>query len=181
MSWLCWNVRGLGNLRTLRELEVVTQAQDLVAMFLAETWAEEVRLRRLCSDLKFDHCWVGLSAGKMGCLVLLWKNSVQVEVVLSSPNHIDALVGVDPVDQWRFIGVYGYANSTRKLETWCLLRCLHRKYTLPWMCAGDFNELLWSHEKLGLGPRQDCKMKEFRDVLDECGLMDLGYAGDKFT
>ena len=98
-------MRGLGNLCTLRELEVVTQAQDLVAMFLAETWAEEVRLRRLCSDLKFDHCWVGLSAGKMGCLVLLWKNSVQVEVVLSSPNHIDALVGVDPVDQWRFTGV----------------------------------------------------------------------------
>ena len=24
-------------------------------------------------------------------------------------------------------------------------------------------------------------MKEFRDVLDECGLMDLGYTGDKFT
>ena len=24
-------------------------------------------------------------------------------------------------------------------------------------------------------------MKEFRDVLDECGLMDLGYVGDKFT
>ena len=112
---------------------------------------------------------------------MLWKNSVQVEVVSSSPNHIDALVGVDPIDQWRFTGVYGYADSTKKQETWSLLRCLHRKSALPWMCASDFNELLWSHEKLGLGPRQDCKMKEFRDVLDECGLMDLGYAGDKFT
>ena len=112
---------------------------------------------------------------------MLWKNSVQVEVVSSSPNHIDALVGVDPIDQWRFTGVYGYADSTKKQETWSLLRCLHRKSTLPWMCASDFNELLWSHEKLGLGHRQDCKMKEFRDVLDECGLMDLGYAGDKFT
>ena len=50
----------------------------------------------------------------MGCLVLLWKNSAHVEVVLSSPNHIDALVGVNPVDQWRFTGVYGDADSTRK-------------------------------------------------------------------
>ena len=56
MNWLCWNVRGLGNLRTLRELEVVSRAKDPAAMFLAETWAEEARLRRLCSDLKFDHC-----------------------------------------------------------------------------------------------------------------------------
>ena len=122
-----------------------------------------------------------LARGKTVCLVLLWKNSVQVEVVSSSPNHIDALIGVDLVDQWRFTGVYGYVDSTRKQETWSLLHCLHCKYTLPWMCVGDFNELLWSHEKLGFGPRQDCKMKEFRDVLDECGLMDLSYARDKFT
>ena len=24
-------------------------------------------------------------------------------------------------------------------------------------------------------------MQDFKDVLDECGLMDLGYVGDKFT
>ena len=91
------------------------------------------------------------------------------------------LLSVLLVDQWRFTGVYGFADSTRKHETWSLLHSLHHRSSLPWMCAGDFNELLWSHEKLSLDPRQDCKMKVFRDVLDECGLMDLGYVGDKFT
>lgn len=125
--------------------------------------------------------WVGPSAGKTGCLVLLWKNSVRVEVVSSSPNYIDALVGVDPDEKWRFIGVYGFPDSARKHETWSLLRSLHLRFTLPWLCAGDFNELLWSPEKLGLGPRQDFLMKEFRDVLDECGFMNLSYVGGKFT
>ena len=37
MSWLVWNVQGLGNLRTIRELEVVTQAQVPSALFLAKT------------------------------------------------------------------------------------------------------------------------------------------------
>ena len=46
---------------------------------------------------------------------------------------------------------------------------------------GDFNEILWSHEKLGRGPRQENMMKAFREVLDECGLMDLGFVGEKYT
>ena len=102
-------------------------------------------------------------------------------MVSSSPNHIDAVVGANPRDQWRFTGVYGFADSSKKQETWSLLRGLHRVVSLPWLCAGDFNEILWSHEKLGLGPRQECKMKEFRDLLDECGFVDLGFIGEKFT
>ena len=113
--------------------------------------------------------------------MLLWKNSIEVEVISSSPNHIDAVVGANPRDQWRFTGVYGFADSSRKQETWSLLRGLHRGVSLPWLCVGDFNEILWSHEKFGLGPRQECKMRDFRDVLDECGLMDLGFIGEKFT
>ena len=35
MSWLVWNVRGLGNLCTIQELKVVTRAQVPSALFLA--------------------------------------------------------------------------------------------------------------------------------------------------
>ena len=152
---------GLGNLCTVRELEVVTRAQDPPTLFLAKMWVGEVRLRRLCNELKFDHCWIGPSAGKIGCLALLWKNSVKVEVVSSSPNHIDAIVRETLDDQWRFMGVYGFADKSRKYETWSLLYDLHRRFSLPWMCVEDFNEILWSHEKLGLGSRQEGMMKEF--------------------
>ena len=181
MNWLVWNVRGLGNLRTSRELEVVTRAQAPSALFLAETWAEDARLRRLCCELKFDQCWIGPSAGKIGCLALFWKNAVKIKVISSSPNHIDATVGEISELQWRFTGIYGFADKAKKHETWSLIRDLHRRSPLPWVCAGDFNEILWSHEKLGLGARPEGVMKEFRDALDECGLMDLGYVGDKFT
>ena len=69
----------------------------------------------------------------------------------------------------------------RKPKTWSRIRSLHRSVSLPWLCARDFNKILWSHEKLGLGLRQEGCMKAFRNVLDECGLKDLGYMGDKFT
>ena len=131
--------------------------------------------------MKFDQCWIGPSAGKIGCLALFWKNTTKIKVVSSSPNHIDATVGEISELQWRFTGIYGFVDKARKHETWSLIRDLHRRSPLPWVCAGDFNEIVWSHEKLGLGARPEGVMKEFRDALDECGLMDLGYVGEKFT
>ena len=37
MSIIVWNCRGLGNLRTGKELEVVTREKDPSVVFLAET------------------------------------------------------------------------------------------------------------------------------------------------
>ena len=54
MSLLFWNVRRLGNLRTVRELESYVRAQDPSALFLAETWVGEARLIGLYSELGFD-------------------------------------------------------------------------------------------------------------------------------
>ena len=73
-------------------------------------------------------------------------------MVSSSPNQIDTIIRDVSNDQWRFKGVYGFADSARKHETWTFLRDLHYQFSIPWLCAGDFNEILWSHEKLGLGP-----------------------------
>ena len=52
---------------------------------------------------------------------------------------------------------------------------------MPWLCAGDFNEITRAHEKLGGRLRPSKQMKDFRDVLDECGFQDLGFNGNKFT
>ena len=46
---------------------------------------------------------------------------------------------------------------------------------------GDFNEILWSHEKEGGQPRPQICMDRFRLALEDCKLCDLGYMGDTFT
>ena len=52
---------------------------------------------------------------------------------------------------------------------------------MPWLCVGDFNEITRQEEKLGGALRPHNQMQSFRDVIDECGFMDLGYVGSKFT
>ena len=61
------------------------------------------------------------------------------------------------------------------------LRCLERKFQIPWLCAGDFNELTRGDEKLGGNRSSHNQMQLFRDAIDKCGFIDLGYLGSKFT
>ena len=49
------------------------------------------------------------------------------------------------------------------------------------MCAGDFNEILYSHEKKGGPARPQNQMESFRWALFEFGLSDLGFEVDKYT
>ncbi|XP_030970334.1 uncharacterized protein LOC115990663 [Quercus lobata] len=181
MSWLWWNVRGLGKQRTVHELASIMRAQDPAVLFLAETWADDDRLMKIFDDLHFDEKWVVPRVTRAGGLALLWKNTIQIDVDSSSLNHIDVIVNKGKEDSWRFTGIYGLLEASRKSETWNLIRNLHRKYTLPWLCAGDFNEILLSHEKLGGGLISESAMREFREVVDDCGFMDLGYVGKKYT
>lgn len=52
---------------------------------------------------------------------------------------------------------------------------------MPWVAFGDFNEILYSNEKLGEADREAKQMEAFRDSLNRCGLVDLGFVGQKFT
>jgi hypothetical protein len=52
---------------------------------------------------------------------------------------------------------------------------------LPWLCAGDFNEILHQHEQLGGNPRNPNQIDAFSECLTTCGLTDLGYSGYDYT
>ena len=119
--WLCWNVRGLRNQRTVHELASLMRAQDLAVVFLAETWVDEDRLTKLCNDLHFDEKWVVPRITRANGLALLWKNLVQIDVDSSSLNYFDIIVNKGKDDSWRFTSIYDMPEAGRKHETWDLL------------------------------------------------------------
>ena len=52
---------------------------------------------------------------------------------------------------------------------------------MPRLCAGDFNEILYHHEKEGGVPRTQYCLDRFKGALEVCELDDLGFSGDIFT
>ena len=67
--------------------------------------------------------------------------------MLYSKFHIDVKVNGETMeDSWRFTGFYGHFQTHKRGETWDLLRVLHDQMALPWLCVGDFNEILTGNE-----------------------------------
>ena len=48
-------------------------------MFLAETWAEEARLKELQRNLNFENMFFVPRNNRGGGLVLYWRNTIDVE------------------------------------------------------------------------------------------------------
>ena len=89
------------------------------------------------------------SVRRGGGLALLWRNSTKVDVQTFSPHHIDVVVTDDHDNRkWRFTSFYGHSETSKREVSWQLLEELEKRYTLLWICMGDFNEILHVGEKL---------------------------------
>ena len=181
MNILCWNCRGLGNPQTEQELGDLIWAQDPLVMFLAETWLDKARLEEIKMRFKFEGLMEVLRTGRGGGVAILWKKECDFSIDTYSHNHMDGIVNKGKEEEWRFIGFYGEPDTRNRNESWAKLRRLKSKYTLPWLCVEDFNEITRLDEKMGGRFRLRSQMEAFRDVFDEREFKDLGFVGGKYT
>ena len=65
--------------------------------------------------------------------------------------------------------------------SWRLLESLERQCDIPWVVFEDFNEIVQADEKLGWLDRDARQMEVFKECLTDCGLIDLGFVGQRFT
>lgn len=74
---------------------------------------------------------------------------------------------------WRIILLKCRNKSTitsQRQHSWQLLRRLKGLSSLPWLYAGELNELPSLDEKLGRNYRGSSQIQAFREALDDAGL-----------
>lgn len=73
-----------------------------------------------------------------------------------SKSHIDVLLSCENlrISQWRLTGFYGEPCRDRRKESWYILRFLRAQSNSPWLCLGDFNEVLLAKEQIGGNDRE---------------------------
>ncbi|KAA3467662.1 reverse transcriptase [Gossypium australe] len=73
----------------------------------------------------------------------------------------------------RFTSFYG--------SPYAALRNLYTGERFSWFFCGDFNEIMYGFEKNEGLPKDERRMKLFRNVLTDCSLVDVGFSGRWFT
>lgn len=99
----------------------------------------------------------------------------------SSKNHIDCIIRKGSEGGWSFPRFYGELITHKRHESWDLFRQLDSQFNLPWICSGDFNEIVRSSEEKGGINQSHAQMQLFHEVIDTCGFIDIGFRGSPYT
>ncbi|XP_074315071.1 uncharacterized protein LOC141651251 [Silene latifolia] len=119
------------------------------------------------------------SVGRSGGLAMLWRKEVDCVFGSASVHHMDFTIREEG-REWRLTGFYGWPSVADRHLSWELLRLLKSQSQLPWVCIGDFNEILFSTEMKG-GSRPQRQMNNFRAAMEDCGLRDAPWEGYNFS
>ena len=113
-----------------------------------------------------------------GGLALFWHEDVEVSLIEKHRRVIDVHVRESGTSPWfRITFVYGEPRTEDRHLMWELIRRFHEASMEPWLLIGDFNEAMSGYEHFSACQRPERQMAAFRDVLADCGLVDLGFVG----
>lgn len=121
--------------------------------------------------------------GSKGGLVLLWNINANISILSYSHGHIDVLVNTSP-NPFYFTGFYGNPIQYKRTQSWNLLKRIaetHNSKDLGWIVGGDFNEILFEHEKAGGKLRALHLINEFRNTLNDLSLSTVQSNGPWYT
>ena len=110
----------------------------------------------------------------------MWKKDLDISLNRFANSFINRNVHM-PNYTWRFTGFYGHPDASKRKYSWDSLRQLSTQSQLPWICIGDYNEVLSQNEFQGYGPRNNWQIMNFRQALMDSNLHDLGYEGFTYT
>lgn len=103
-------------------------------------------------------------------------------MIVANENLINVLVLSDPLHTpWQLTGVYGPTIPTAKPIFWDMMKQIGEAFMGPWLVIGDSNNIVNQNEKQGGRSFASSSRNGFQDMIDELGMIDLGYVGHSFT
>lgn len=74
---------------------------------------------------------------------------MDVDIQNFSQRHVNGIITTQNSVPWKFTGFYGHSDINERQETWDLLQFLAWLTPNPWLCIGNFYEVLTQSEKWG--------------------------------
>lgn len=98
-----------------------------------------------------------------------------------SDYHIDCAISEQGKDPWRMTCIYDEAHTHLRYHTWDLMKNICNSSNLPWLSISDFDEVLRPEEHDGVTQRSNAQIQDFREAIETCMMLDIGYKGRSWT
>lgn len=107
---------------------------------------------------------------------------MNIKIIVSSMSYINCLVfaTIHPTP-WQLTCVYGPLIPTQRQCFWNSLDSMGQSHVGPWLVIGDFYTVLSCLDKLGGKSVASSSNGVLRRVMDDHGLIYLGFIGHAFT
>ena len=77
--------------------------------------------------------------------------------------------------------MYASSRTAERIILWNNLIKIAELHDMPWVLAGDFNEPLTEENKFRGRVVSVNRLLLFKDCLDKCNMIDIGFSGARFT
>ncbi|CAL8105061.1 unnamed protein product [Prunus armeniaca] len=133
-------------------------------LFICEPRISGGKAIDVVKSLGFSNYEIVDANGFSGGLWLLWNASkVTVDIVGTSAQSISACVCWLDQPPWMFTAVYAHPCIAKRQKLWDYLSFVGANHNMPWLIAGDFNEMLRFEDKLGGASL--CRLRGFKTWL----------------
>nr|XP_023904703.1 uncharacterized protein LOC112016374 [Quercus suber] len=103
---------------------------------------------------------------------------VEVNALAITEQEIHLEVKVRSSDfAWLLSAIYASPRSAERCVLWENLTKVADLHNKPWIMAGDFNEPLMEEDKFGGRGVSINRSLMFKDCLDSCNMLDMGFSG----
>ncbi|XP_023918482.1 uncharacterized protein LOC112030031 [Quercus suber] len=183
MNIIIWNCKGALKPSFQKHVRELVQNHDPAILVVMETRVGGERARAITDNLPFDGVIHMDTIGYAGGLWVLWMSEkVEVSSLASTEQEIHISVKVRPSNlSWLFSAIYASPRSAERHILWNNLIKVADLHNMPWVIAGDFNEPLLEDDKFGGRAVSVNRSLLFKECLDYCNMIDIGFSGPRFT
>nr|XP_023881746.1 uncharacterized protein LOC111994120 [Quercus suber] len=183
MNLLIWNSRGALKPSFQTYIHELYRRHDPAILVIMETKLGGSKAKEVTDRLPFDGAIHTETIGFTGGLWLLWNDDrVEIEELAKIEQEIHVKVKVRASNlSWIFSAIYASPRSEERCILWNNLSKVAELHNKPWIMAGDFNEPLVQDDKFGGRGISVNRSLSFKDCLDFCSMVDMGFSGPRYT
>ncbi|XP_015933190.1 uncharacterized protein LOC107459476 [Arachis duranensis] len=182
MIILAWNIRGVANAATIRTLKEIRKQKKPDIVLLFETRCSENKAQEVIKSIGFQFYIVEEAMGFSGGIWVLWDNPhFKIWPIELYYQYIHLELANTGARKWTLTAVYASLQERNRKEFFDKIQKYADEIQDPWMLMGDFNEIAEVGEKKGGTRIDDHACQKFREWINNCKLIDLGFVGSKYT